>query len=100
MMEEDVLPISLICDFIFCPRRAWLEIQGERVESLQMERGFQDHRVVDDVKGGRGESDFKAVNVYHQEWGLTRRLDAVRMGNDGGMIIREYKATPVRKSWK
>ena len=39
---EDTLPISLICDFIFCQRRAWLEIQGEKIESLQMERGFHD----------------------------------------------------------
>lgn len=95
---EDTLPISLICDFIFCPRRAWLEIQGEKVESLQMEYGFRAHRVVDDVEGRRGNSDYKAINVYHKELGLSGRLDAVRMNGDDGVIIREYKATPVRRS--
>ena len=68
---EDTLPISLICDFIFCPRRAWLEIQGEKIESLQMERGFHDHRAVDDANGGRGDTDYRAVNVNHQGWGLS-----------------------------
>ena len=95
---EDTLPISLICDFIFCPRRAWLEIQGEKIESLQMERGFHDHRAVDDANGGRGDTDYRAVNVNHQGWGLSGRLDAVRLNEDNGVIIREYKATPVRRS--
>ena len=36
MNDEDPIPISLVANYIFCPRRAWLEAAGETVDSEQM----------------------------------------------------------------
>lgn len=43
-MNDDPIPISLVANYMFCPRRAWLEAVGERVDSAQMSQGTYDHR--------------------------------------------------------
>lgn len=86
--------ISLVAHHEFCPRRAWLEAAGERTVSEQVEIGLADHARVDDPQTGRS-GEFRAVEVRHRGWGVHGRLDAVREVEDG-LIIREFKATPVR----
>ena len=46
-MDDDPIPISLVANYMFCPRRAWLEAVGEKVDSDQIMRGTYDHRKVD-----------------------------------------------------
>ena len=29
-MDDDPIPISLVANYMFCPRRAWLEAVGEK----------------------------------------------------------------------
>ncbi|MBW3083111.1 CRISPR-associated endonuclease Cas1 [Bifidobacterium phasiani] len=97
-IDDDFIPISLVANYIFCPRRAWLESVGERVESSQMAQGFYDHRNVDKASPSVVDADsFRAIEVRHRQWGVCGRLDAVQMTKDG-LIIREYKATPVKRS--
>lgn len=96
MITEDVIPISLVTHTVFCPRRAWLEIAGERTDTHQMQIGTSAHARVDNPKTARGE-EFRALDVFHSEWGLTGRADAVRQTPDG-VVIREYKTTPVRQN--
>lgn len=43
-MDDDPIPISLVANYMFCPRRAWLEAVGEKVDSDQIMRGTYDHR--------------------------------------------------------
>ena len=38
-MDDDPIPISLVANYMFCPRRAWLESAGEKVDSAQIEQG-------------------------------------------------------------
>ena len=38
-MDDDPIPISLVANYMFCPRRAWLEAVGEKVDSDQIMRG-------------------------------------------------------------
>ena len=45
-MDDDPIPISLVANYMFCPRRAWLEAVGEKVDSDQIMRGTYDHRKV------------------------------------------------------
>ena len=96
-MDEDPIPISLVANFMFCPRRAWLEAAGETVDSAQMAQGTYDHRRVDRAAGASDADLFQAVNIRHEAWGVSGRLDAARMTDDG-VIIREYKATPVKRA--
>lgn len=98
-MEEDPLPISLVADYVFCPRRAWLEMQGERVESAQMQQGFNDHAVADRYTGVDDAGLFHAIDIRDTKWNLSGRLDAVQL-TDTGAIIREYKATPVKREMR
>lgn len=37
-MDDDPIPISLVANYMFCPRRAWLEAVGEKVDSDQIMR--------------------------------------------------------------
>ena len=98
-MDEDPLPISLIADFVFCPRRAWLEMQGERVESAQIQQGTNDHAVADRFTGADDAGLFHAIDIRANQWNLSGRLDAVQL-TEAGAIIREYKATPVKREMR
>ena len=53
-MDDDPIPISLVANYMFCPRRAWLEAVGEKVDSDQIMRGTYDHRKVDRTDGISG----------------------------------------------
>ena len=95
-MDDDPIPISLVANYMFCPRSAWLETVGEHVDSAQMEHGAYDHRRVDRTDASGDANEYQAVNIRHESWGVTGRLDAVKLTDDG-VIIREYKATPVKR---
>ena len=91
-MDDDPIPISLVANYMFCPRRAWLEAVGEKVESAQIAQGTYDHRKVDRYGGAPDADSFQAVNIRHDGiGGVSGRLDAACMTDDG-IIIREYKA--------
>lgn len=96
-MDDDPIPISLVANYMFCPRRAWLEAAGESVDSTQMAQGFYDHRKVDRTGGAPDADSFQSVNIRHEEWGVSGKLDAAQMTDDG-VVIREYKATPVKRA--
>mgnify|MGYP000021974897 FL=1 len=57
-MDDDPIPISLVANYMFCPRRAWLEAVGEKVESAQIAQGTYDHRKVDRYGGAPGADSF------------------------------------------
>lgn len=60
-----------------------------------MQTGVDAHRVTDDANSAK-KQEYCAVEVYHEEWGLTGRLDTVAE-TPKGLVVREYKATPVRR---
>ena len=98
-MDDDPIPISLVANYMFCPRRAWLEAVGEKVDSDQIMRGTYDHRKVDRTDGAPDADSYQAVNIRHEEWGVSGKLDAAKM-TDSGIVIREYKATPVTHKFR
>ena len=95
MERQDAIPISLVCDYLFCPRRAWLELQGEKVDSAQMQAGFSKYQRVDNVPN-RGSNEASAIDIMSNRLGISGRTDVVRV-ESGGLRIREYKATPIRR---
>lgn len=95
MGDQNVIPISLVSDYLYCPRRAWLELQGEKVDSAQIQAGFSRHRRVDNVSS-RGSDEASSVEIRSERLGVSGKTDVVRR-EMGGLRIREYKATPIRK---
>ena len=93
-MEDDKIPISLVLQWVYCPRRAWLEAAGERTDTYQMQVGYNSHRSVDDRKTER-KGEIRALEVSSEELGLSGKLDSVVEVEDGLEII-EYKSTPVK----
>ena len=94
-MNTDLLPVSLVAHYLFCPRRAWLEASGESVDSYQMEVGTSRHRRVDDPKGART-MESTSVNFEAPLLGVTGRCDVLKAGAHGLDVV-EFKATPVRR---
>jgi CRISPR-associated protein Cas1 len=88
MERQDAIPISLVCDYLFCPRRAWLELQGEKVDSAQMQAGFSKHQRVDIVPN-RGSNEASAIDIMSNSLGLSGRTDVVRVESE----VSEYVNT-------
>src|SRR5690606_2074064 len=54
-----------------------------------------DHARVHDPGSARG-AEVRAIDVGHPEWDVVGRIDAAEMTTDG-VILREYKARPIRR---
>lgn len=89
-----LVPISLVAHTAFCPRRAWLEAMGERVDSIAIEHGIAAHRAVDERQDDRV-GRRRSVDVTHSSLGLTGRCDVVVHGADGLEVV-EFKSAPLR----
>jgi CRISPR-associated protein Cas1 len=91
------LPISVVAHHAFCPRRAWLEVQGERTDTAQMAHGIADHSAVDEQSTSRG-ARVRALDVGSAELQIVGRCDTVEVSDDGTLTVVEHKAVPVRRS--
>lgn len=89
------IPISLVAHTAFCPRRAWLEAQGEQVESVAIDQGVADHERVDARSDDRVRRR-RSVEVHHDELGVTGRCDVVDLRD--GVELVEFKSAPLRRS--
>ncbi|MGP5507984.1 CRISPR-associated endonuclease Cas1 [Corynebacterium flavescens] len=96
MKDEDLLPISLVLHTAFCPRRTWLELNGESTDTLQMQSGDSAHKLVDMPENSRVKRKF-AVPISSDQLGIVGRLDELEISDDGAVHVVEYKATPVRR---
>ena len=96
MTELDVMPISLVAHTVFCPRRAWLEVQGEEADSLAITAGTLAHARVDDTMESRPGTE-RAMLIHSNQYGLSGRCDVVDAVGEHGLSIIEYKSTPVRR---
>lgn len=95
-MNLEPLPISLIAHTVYCPRRAWLEANGDRVDSAAIQAGQLAHGRVDDPRASRPLT-LRSVEIAHPELGVTGRCDVLRGDLSSGVEVVEYKSTPVRR---
>lgn len=95
-MSPDELTISLVAHHEFCPRRAWLELHGERTDTEQMAIGAEDHATVDNPTSSRPRRQ-RTVDVSSSELGIHGRCDSVEIAEDGQLTVVEHKAAPVRR---
>jgi CRISPR-associated protein Cas1 len=94
---SEPVAISLVAHFEFCPRRAWLEVNGERTDTLQVAVGTASHSTADNPARSKG-AVVRAVDVVNEDWGYAGRCDTLEVEEDGSIRVVEYKATPVRRS--
>lgn len=88
--------IGLVAHYAFCPRRAWLEVAGEKTDTRQMAIGTRAHAASDDPSRSRP-GTVRAMDVASELWGITGRCDTVHVRPDGTLDLVEHKATPVRR---
>jgi CRISPR-associated protein Cas1 len=94
----DPLRIGIVAHHAFCPRRAWLEVNGEQTDTGQVAQGLVDHDAVDDPATSRG-ATLRAVEIHSDRLGLAGRCDTIELDDgDGAMTVVEHKAAPVRRS--
>lgn len=94
--NSEQLPISLVAQTVFCPRRAWLEANGEHVESEAITAGTLAHRTSDDPAASTRRA-LRAVEVHDTELGVLGRCDTVELDAGGDFHIVEHKSTPLRR---
>jgi len=92
----DSITIGVVAHHEFCPRRAWLEVHGERTDTAQVAKGVDDHRAVDDDETSRP-ARLRAVDVSSARLGVHGRCDSVEVGDDESLTLVEHKAVPVRR---
>lgn len=94
--DTEYLPISLVCHTVFCPRRTWLEANGEKTDTYQMEAGYSAHRRVDSPGQSRP-NELRSLTLRSDTHGLVGKADLVHT-DDVSVRLVEYKATPLRKT--
>lgn len=93
---SESITIGVVAHHVFCPRRAWLEVHGERTDTAQMATGSHEHRAVDDESSSRPDR-LRAVDVSSARLGVHGRCDSIEVADDGGLTVVEHKAAPVRR---
>ena len=96
-LNGDAIPISLVAHTVFCPRRTWLEANGEKTDTAQMQQGHSAHKSVDNEKTSRQRQQ-RAVTVSSPSLGLIGRCDAIEQLPNGEYRVVEYKATPLKRT--
>lgn len=101
MQDEDLIPLSALNQYSYCPRRCYLiHAEGEFVNNVHTLRGTHEHERVDKLRhevsaGVRVEYSLPA---WSRRLGLSGKCDAVEFHPDGSVYPVEYKHGK-RKRW-
>lgn len=90
----ELLPLSLLNDYLYCPRRAALkEIEGIRSENIHTVLGdlVHDHADLPGYEVAKGVTLLRALPVWSERLGLSGKCDVVEQGADGALAPVEYK---------
>lgn len=96
----DPLPLSLLNDYLFCPRRAGLKIvEGLRRANVHTLIGDLAHEQAD-LPGyavAKGVTLLRALPVWSERLGLSGKCDIVERHPDGALVPVEYKKSKRRR---
>lgn len=92
--RPDRLPLSLLNDFLYCPRRAALKAiegwWGENEHTVQGELSHE-HADLPGYEVAKGVLLLRALPVFSDRLGLSGRCDIVERHRDGSLCPVEYK---------
>jgi CRISPR-associated exonuclease Cas4 len=88
------LPLSLLNDFLYCPRRAGLKIiEGWRAENEHTVRGdiVHEHADLPGYEVAKNVTLLRALTVFSDRLGLSGKCDVIERHADGSLVPVEYK---------
>ena len=92
--SPDALPLSLLNDFLYCPRRAALKViegwWGENEHTAWGELAHE-HTDLPGYQVAKGVKLLRALPVFSERLGLSGRCDIVEQHSDGSLCPVEYK---------
>jgi CRISPR-associated exonuclease Cas4 len=97
--ETEPFPLSLLNDYLFCPRRAALkEIEGQRAANVHTLIGDLAHEHADlpGYEVAKGVTLLRALPVWSERLGLSGKCDIVERHPDGVLVPVEYKKSKRR----
>lgn len=100
MQEENLVPLSALNQFSYCPRRCYLiHAEGEFADNVHTLRGTHEHERVDRERHevSAGVRVEYALPVWSRRLGLSGKCDAVEHHLDGTVYPVEYKHGKRRK---
>lgn len=96
------LPLSLLNDYLYCPRRAALKIvEGWRGSNVHTERGdiVHEHSDLRGYEVVQGVKLLRALPVFSERLGLNGKCDIVEQRPDGTLFPVEFKVGK-RRQWE
>ena len=91
---QEMLPLSLLNDYLYCPRRAGLKIiEGWRAENEHTVRGdiVHEHADLPGYEVAKNVTLLRALPVFSDRLGLSGKCDVVERHADGSLLPVEYK---------
>lgn len=99
-MTMEPLPLSLLNDFLFCPRRAALKAVdgcwGENVHTVTGDLAHE-HADLPGYEVAKGVKLLRALPVFSDRLGLSGKCDIVEQNIEGTLSPVEYKKSPRKK---
>lgn len=98
----EALPLSLLNDYLYCPRRAALKIvEGWRGSNVHTERGdiVHEHSDLRGYEVVQGVKLLRALPVFSERLGLNGKCDIVEQRPDGTLFPVEFKVGK-RRQWE
>ena len=89
-----MLPLSLLNDFLYCPRRAALKVvEGWREANEHTVRGdiVHEHADLPGYEVAKGVKLLRALPVFSERLGLSGKCDIVEQHTNGSLCPVEYK---------
>lgn len=93
-IEPETLPLSLLNDYLYCPRRAALKIiEGLRAENMHTVRGniVHEHADLPGYEVAKNVTLLRALPVFSDRLGLSGKCDVIERRADGTLVPVEYK---------
>ncbi len=90
----EALPLSLLNDYLYCPRRAALKVvEGWREANVHTERGdiVHEHADLRGYEVVEGVKLLRALPVFSERFGLNGKCDIVEQWADGTLFPVEFK---------
>ncbi len=92
--DQDLIPVSALNEYAYCPRRCYLRhAEGEHADNVHTLRGVFEHERVDKLhhEVSAGVRVEYGLPVWSHRLGLTGKCDAVEFHPDGSVYPVEYK---------